>query len=266
MIIITIRAGRKALVHRTAGNSPPFLFVLLLQKEVDRERGCAVAKKILSIFVDESGDFGPYQSHCPFYLVSMVLHDQQLDLSHLIKEHDRHLADCYEPHAIHTGPLIRREKPYTSWQCEARKKLFNSLFHLARKADIHYICAGIHKRPNMDSVKMTAELSKNIAAKLRKNEAYFKSFDKIIVYYDNGQIELSKILSSVFNTLFFHVEFRLVSPIEYKLFQIADLICTMELLALKANETQLSRSEQEFFMNKRSFQKDYLKALQKKKL
>ena len=173
MIITTIRAGRKALLHRTVGNSPPFLFVLLLQKEVDRERGCAVAKKILSIFVDESGDFGPYQSHCPFYLVSMVLHDQQLDLSHLIKEYDRHLADCYEPHAIHTGPLIRREKPYTSWQCEARKKLFNSLFHLARKADIHYICAGIHKRPNMDSVKMTAELSKNIAAKLRKKRSLF---------------------------------------------------------------------------------------------
>ena len=176
------------------------------------------------------------------------------------------MADYYEPHAIHTGPLIRREKPYTAWQCEARKKLFNSLFHLARKTDIHYICAGIHKHPHMDAVTMTAELSKDIAAKLRKNEDYFKSFDKIIVYYDNGQIELSKILSSVFNTLFFHVEFRLVAPVEYKLFQIADLICTMELLALKASETQFSRSEQEFFMSKRSFQKDYLKSLQKKKL
>ena len=66
-----------------------------------------MAEKILSIFVDESGDFGPYQSHCPFYLVSMVLHDQQIDLSHLIKEHDRRMADYYEPHAILTGPLIR---------------------------------------------------------------------------------------------------------------------------------------------------------------
>ena len=31
--------------------------------------------KELSIFVDESGDFGEYDHHSPFYIISMVLHD-----------------------------------------------------------------------------------------------------------------------------------------------------------------------------------------------
>ena len=37
--------------------------------------------KELSIFVDESGDFGVYDYHAPFYIISMVFHDQALDLS-----------------------------------------------------------------------------------------------------------------------------------------------------------------------------------------
>ena len=38
-------------------------------------------ERALSVFVDESGDFGPCQSHSPYYLVSMVLHDQDTDIS-----------------------------------------------------------------------------------------------------------------------------------------------------------------------------------------
>jgi len=30
--------------------------------------------KILSCFVDETGDFGEFDSHCPYYMVSVVLH------------------------------------------------------------------------------------------------------------------------------------------------------------------------------------------------
>ncbi len=30
----------------------------------------------LSVFVDESGDFGALAAHCPFYIVSLVVHDQ----------------------------------------------------------------------------------------------------------------------------------------------------------------------------------------------
>ena len=37
--------------------------------------------KTLSIFVDESGDFGRYAKHSPYYDVTMVFHDQSIDLS-----------------------------------------------------------------------------------------------------------------------------------------------------------------------------------------
>lgn len=30
----------------------------------------------ISVFVDESGDFGEYEKHSPYYIVTMVFHDQ----------------------------------------------------------------------------------------------------------------------------------------------------------------------------------------------
>jgi hypothetical protein len=113
---------------------------------------------------------------------------------------------------------------------------------------------------------MTARLSRNIASLLRAHEEYLQGFDQIVVYYDNGQVELTKILTSVFSALFTNVEFRKVKPANYKLFQVADLICTMELLALKIEAGQLSHSEQEFFCSVREFKKNYWKPLQKKRL
>ena len=100
-----------------------------------------MSEKILSVFIDESGDFGPYESHAPYYLVSMILHNQSTDISENIKLFDSHLLNLgYQNHAIHTGPLIRRESVYSNDLVEDRKRLFNALFNFARKLDFQYSC------------------------------------------------------------------------------------------------------------------------------
>ena len=38
----------------------------------------------LSIFVDESGDFGPYDSKSPYYIVTMIFHDQSKDINNQV--------------------------------------------------------------------------------------------------------------------------------------------------------------------------------------
>ena len=65
----------------------------------------------LSIFIDELGDFGPYEKHVPFYILSVVLRDQCYDIaSHLVKIHDALvMRGLPADHALHTAPLIRRE-------------------------------------------------------------------------------------------------------------------------------------------------------------
>ena len=73
-------------------------------------------------------------------------------------------------------------------------------------------------------------------------------------------------LKNVFSGFFSDVEFRRVKPAEYKLFQVADLMCTLELLSLKADSGSFSNSEKEFFSSVRDFKKNYLKPALKKKI
>lgn len=226
-----------------------------------------MSEKILSAFIDESGDFGPYDTHTPYYLVSMVLHSQSVDISANIRALDEHMKNLgYPHHAIHTGPLIRREAIYSNEYMEDRKRLFNALFHFSRKLNFNYLCAKVKKSECPDVVTMAGKLSKAIADEIIIHIDYWNSFDKVIIYYDNGQVELTKILTSVFNVLCANVEFRKVQPIEYKLFQVADLICTIELLWEKAENNAFSKSETEFFGSTRDFKKNYFKVLSKKHL
>lgn len=224
-------------------------------------------KGILSVFIDESGDFGPYDHHAPYYIVSMVLHDQSIDIQNEIAALDKRLEYLnYPNHVIHTGPLIRREQVYKNDLMESRQHLFNMLYQFARRINFHYMSVFLQKRECPDVIALTAKLSKQISEVLKQNQEYLDSFEKIVVYYDNGQMELTKILTSVFSTLFNHVEFRKVAPVDYKLCQVADLVCTAELLAQKAENGDFTVSEKEFFSSARDFKKNYLKTIRKKRL
>lgn len=52
--------------------------------------------KELSIFIDESGDWGEYEKHCPYYIVTMVMHDQSKD----IEKEVRHLEEHSRVHRL----------------------------------------------------------------------------------------------------------------------------------------------------------------------
>lgn len=155
------------------------------------------AENILSVFIDESGDFGAYSSHSPYYAVAMVLHEQSSDISNDITALNNRVRELgFPPHAIHVGPIIRRESIYRDQfdDISTRKALLNALYHFTRQLDIHYICAIVKKSECKSFTELNSKLSKTIANELRSHADYFSSFDKIIVYYDNGQDELKRIV------------------------------------------------------------------------
>ena len=84
------------------------------------------------------------------------------------------------------------------------------------------------------------------------------------MYYDNGQHELNRILNTVLATQLADYDVRKVIPNEYRLFQVADLICTLELLKAKIEHGKLSNSEERIFHSKRDLKKDFLKGICKK--
>lgn len=69
--------------------------------------------RILSCFVDESGDFGEFSKHSPYYIITMILHDQNNSIEDKVHKLDAELSDLgFNNHVVHTEPLIRREEDY----------------------------------------------------------------------------------------------------------------------------------------------------------
>lgn len=220
----------------------------------------------LSIFVDESGDFGCYERHAPYYIVTMVLHDQRIDISEAIRRLDESLAylGYAGGQAIHTEPLIRRENPYQNYRPNERRAIFSRLYYFALNCDIKYKSFIFKKSEYRDIFKLEARMAREISGFIRENLPYFQSFEKVILYYDNGQHELNRILNTVLATELADYDVRRVQPNDYKLFQVADLICTLELLEQKMNDKQMSKSELLLFHSKRDLKKDFLKGIHKK--
>ena len=219
----------------------------------------------LSIFVDESGDFGPYEYHAPLYIVTMVFHEQHNDETANIQRFDQSLSEIgLANHVVHAGPLIRREEVYSNLSIDERMQIFRRTFNFVRKANITYKSLVVEKQYVSSSLQLVSLLSKQLAQFLTANIEYFMSFDRLILYYDNGQTELTKILVSVFHALFQNVEHREAKPAAYRLQQVADVICTLELASLKAERKCLSKSECSFFKSARDLKKDYIKPLERK--
>lgn len=223
--------------------------------------------KELSIFVDESGDFGEYDYHAPFYIISMVLHDQSVEIDNDLKALENELANIGWPkHCVHAGPVIRSEEEYHGYDLKDRQKILMKMMTFIRHLDVNFKSIHIEKKHIEDSVEATGKLSKQLAAFIRENYQLFYDYDVVKIYYDNGQVEVTRILSSVFNALLENVEFRKVMPADYRLFQVADLICTLKIAELKMENHQLSKSEMFFFNDERTLKKNYLKPLAKKEL
>jgi hypothetical protein len=222
--------------------------------------------KELSVFVDESGDYGDFCAHSPYYIVTLVFHDQSERISSNIILLDQAIEPLDLPYkTIHMGPIIRREKEYQNYPRDVRIKAFRRLLAFAQKTPFTYQTFVIEKKQIDDRIAWNMRLSKKISAFIKDNIQYFLDFDTIKIYYDNGQHELTSIILTVFSTLLNNIDYRNAAPSKYKLLQVADLVCTLELLSIKMKARALSPSELSFFESYRTLNKNYLKIIEKRR-
>ena len=223
--------------------------------------------KTLSCFVDESGDFGVFKPHCPFYLVSIVLHAQETSIRGNILRLENILSqNGLFHHTFHAGPLLRREKPYQDDTLDDRRRLFNCLLNFARQIPIRILSVSVKKSDCINYDDLVNKLKQNLEREIARTRSFWESFDKIILYYDNGQKALKGILYEVFATAFNTVDVRTIHPADYRLFQVADLVCTIDLIKAKADSGIFSKSEVDFFQGKPAFIKNYWRKLASKRL
>ena len=197
----------------------------------------------------------------------MVFHNQAIDITkEIVKLEESMKLSGFDLEYIHTGPVIRREQIFSTYPMEERRKLLYKMLYFYNKCDIYHDTVIVNRKEAADKISLSGRLSKEIAKMIARHSAYFNQFDKVIVYYDNGQTELSAILNAVLSILFNDVEFRKAEPQKYRLLQVADFICSLELLKIKKDEKRLSKSEEKFFYKPQELKKPFLKSLEEKRL
>ena len=102
---------------------------------------------------------------------------------------------------------------------------------------------------------------------LLDNAALFAEYDTLKIYYDNGQEQVKRLLEEGFAIFSSKTEFVAnVRPEAYRLFQAADFICSVELVAAKIEEGLQSVSEMRFFGDRREFLRNILKPIRRKRI
>lgn len=103
--------------------------------------------KELSIFIDESGDFGKYSHHSPYYIITMVFHNQSNNIQSAITKLNTELSYLNLNNiCIHTGPIIRKEEIYSHMSIIERRRIFNKMIALIRQINIRYKYFYIEKK------------------------------------------------------------------------------------------------------------------------
>lgn len=206
--------------------------------------------KRLNIFVDETGEFGYGVKSSMLYGISFTFHEQDNDISGELNNLNNRLMKIGYTNMIHMSDLIMRRGDYSKFDIKMRKSIFNSIYQFSRKIPVKYHTIIIDKRFIDNGNVLRKQIINEVNQVIKNNEGYFNKFDKIVMYYDNGQEPLGYILDSLFirfNSYEHRVKF---DHVEKRLFQVSDMLTYVDKAIYKHKKNiKYEKSELYFFGN-----------------
>ena len=204
--------------------------------------------KRLNIFVDETGEFGFGKGASELYGVSFTFHEQTDDIMPELNKLNDRLNQLGYTNMIHMADLIMKRGDYSQFSIDIRRSIFKAIYHFSRKIPVKFHTIIIDKKYTNNSRILKQQLSSEINKMIKDNEKYFKKFDKIVMYYDNGQEVLGTILDSIFlrfDSFIHRVDF---DHKEKRLLQVSDMLTYIDKYDYKyKNKMYFTRSEKYFF-------------------
>jgi hypothetical protein len=219
----------------------------------------------LSAFADESGDSS---HHSKYYLLTLVFHDQGIPLAGNIAKYEELLHVAGLPDIpFHMGPLLNGHGDYEHLTLDERRQLLVRFFTFVRLAPIRYKTFAYRKSETPPDRLMT-RMKQDLINYLFANIEFFQGFDSVKVYYDRGQKLITKNLIAAMNYVLATnaSEFKDGSPTDYRLSQAADLLCSIELAAIKFDAHEQTVTDSIFFHDARTLKQNYLKRVRQKLL
>lgn len=220
----------------------------------------------ISVFVDESGEVG---SESKYYLLALIFHEQDAAIDFALELYGRSLGSKQLPDIpLHASPLMNGNAEYRDLDIQLRKQLLSSFFTMLQHLPVRYATFSYRKSEFPNDEAMVTRMKRDIVNLFFESLGYFQGFDKVKIYYDDGQSIVTKALhdAAEYALSTEAVIYKYGSPREYRLSQAADLICTLELTALKYKAKEQTKTDERFFGAFGSFKKNYLKKVRKKLL
>lgn len=218
----------------------------------------------LSIFVDESGD---KSRQTRYFLLTVVLHNQADRIAEKILAYEHSLVMADLPNIpFHSEPLLNGHEEYEFLDIKERKKLLYSFNVLVQRLPIQYKTFAYKHKEYKDTRSLVNHVAHDLAELFTENLAFFQSFDKVKIYYDNGQEMVKQALREAVHSSLSKqaVVQRRTTMTEYRLAQVADYLCTIELAAIKYAAKENGGTYDKFFGGIGAFKKNWLKQARRK--
>ena len=221
--------------------------------------------KRLNIFVDETGEFGFGKDASELYGISFAFHEHDKDIMPELERLNTRLKEIGYTNMIHMADLIMRRGDYTGYDINTRKDIFKAIYHFTRKIQVKIKTIIIDKKYTNNGTILRQKLSLEINKMIEEHNDFFNKFDKIVMYYDNGQEVLGTILYSIFSR-FKGFEHRIdFDKVEKRLFQVSDMLTYIDKYDYKyKNKMKFSKGEKYFFTDEEI--RKIIRELNKKRL
>lgn len=207
--------------------------------------------KRLNIFIDESGDFGFSKGSSELYAVSFTLHESADSIKNELAYLNEKLNKLNYDGMIHLAYLIAKRGDYSHFSLEKRQSIFWSIFYFSIRTKVKVRTIIVDKRYINKKPQLNMNLARKIGDFVRENSDYINSFDKVVIYYDNGQETLGTLLDAVFST-----NSKVERKIDFnhkvkRLFQVSDMLTVIDKLDYKRkNKIPFTKAEKYFFKGK----------------
>ncbi len=205
----------------------------------------------LNIFIDESGDFGFVDGSSDLYAVSFTMHESVNSISDELNYLNEKLKKLDYDGMIHLAYLVAKRGDYSHFSLEKRKSIFWAIFYFSVRSKVKIRTIIVDKKYINKKTQLNMSLAREISKFLKDNAEYINSFDKVVIYYDNGQETLATLLDAVFATNP-NVERRIdFDHKEKRLFQVSDMLTVIDKLDYKRkNKLPFTKAEKYFFNGK----------------
>ena len=140
-------------------------------------------------------------------------------------------------------------KDYEFLNIEQRKAMLAYFSSFVRKLPISYITFVYRRSQFEDPARLMECMGRDISSAMVEHLGFFQSFDDVKVYYDNGQDIVKQALDRSVGKVLSGgvVRRRKTSMTDYRLEQVADYLCTIELALAKYEAEEDGETYNKFF-------------------